>query len=77
MSARPQWPPADMKAPAGGGGRLAQLGRIGERTGAHDSTEPPEHRNDRRRFLIWACMLGAVPPQRVVERVVRDVEGEA
>jgi hypothetical protein len=37
--------------------------------------EPPEHRNDRRRFLIWACMLGVVPPERVVERVISEIEG--
>ena len=37
----------------------------------------PEHRNDRRRFLIWALMLGAVPSDRVVERVLADVDEAA
>ena len=36
--------------------------------------EAPEHRNDRRRFLIWALMIGAVPPQRVTERIVSELE---
>jgi uncharacterized protein YdaU (DUF1376 family) len=36
----------------------------------------PEHHNDRRRFLVWALMLGAVPPQRVVERVLDEIEAE-
>jgi hypothetical protein len=39
--------------------------------------EEPEHRNDRRRFLIWALMLGAVPPERVVERIVDELEQDA
>ena len=42
-----------------------------------DPPEAPEHHNDRRAFLIWACMLGAVPPEkRVVERIVEEVERE-
>jgi hypothetical protein len=40
-------------------------------------SEQPEHGNDRRRFLVWALMLGAVPPERVVERVIAEVESEA
>ena len=41
-------------------------------------SEQPEHNGDRRRFLVWALMLGAVPPERVVERVLQDVaESEA
>jgi len=39
--------------------------------------EQPEHNGDRRRFLVWALMLGAIPPERVVERIVAEVEGEA
>ena len=41
------------------------------------SPEEPEHRNERRPFLVWACMLGAVPPQRIVERIVSEIENEA
>ena len=40
-------------------------------------SEQPEHNGDRRRFLVWALMLGAVPPERVVERIVAEVESEA
>ena len=43
----------------------------------HTPSEQPEHGNDRRRFLVWALMLGAVPPERVVERIVAEVESEA
>lgn len=44
-----------------------------------DQPEPPElpQFRNRRAFLIWALMIGAVPPQRVVERIVAEVEGEA
>jgi hypothetical protein len=38
--------------------------------------EGPEHGNDRRKFLIFALMLGAVPPQRVVERVIAEINEE-
>jgi hypothetical protein len=50
-------------------------GQQGERTDADRSTsEAPEHRGDRRRFLVWALMLGATTPERVVERVVAELE---
>jgi hypothetical protein len=39
-------------------------------------SEAPEHHNDRRRFLIWALMVGAVKPERVVERVLAEMEGD-
>jgi len=38
--------------------------------------DAPEHHNDRRAFLVWALMLGAIPPERVAERVLADLEGE-
>jgi hypothetical protein len=43
---------------------------------AKDSTVPPAFRN-RRAFLIWAFAIGAVPPERVVERVVAEIQREA
>jgi len=33
----------------------------------------PEHCNDRRRFLVWAVMLGATSPERMTERVLEDL----
>ena len=36
----------------------------------------PEHRGRRRAFLMWALMLGATTPERVVERVVAEIERE-
>ena len=36
----------------------------------------PEFGTSRQRFLIAMFMIGAVPPERVVERVVADVEAE-
>jgi len=39
--------------------------------------EAPEHRNERRRFLIWALMIGAAPPERVTQRVIAELEQEA
>ena len=38
--------------------------------------EQPEHRNDRRRFICWSLMLGLIPPQRLVERVIAEIEAE-
>jgi hypothetical protein len=37
------------------------------------ANDEPEHRGDRRRFLIWACMAGFVKPERVTERIVAEV----
>jgi hypothetical protein len=39
--------------------------------------EGPEHNGDRRRFLIFALMAGLVPPERVTERIVAEIEKEA
>jgi len=39
------------------------------------SDEEPEHRGDRRRFLVWAVLCGFAPPERLTERIVADVEG--
>jgi len=53
-------------------------GQAGTTTSAKSTaSEQPEHRNDRRRFLTWALMLGAIPPERVVERVLADVLEES
>lgn len=51
-------------------------GEIGSKYTPRAATqvEEPEHQSDRRRFLVWALMLGAVPPERVVERVVAELE---
>jgi hypothetical protein len=38
--------------------------------------EEPEHRSDRRRFLMWATMLNLVPSRTVVERIVAEIETE-
>ena len=44
-----------------------------QQTNANRSTEEPEHRSDRRRFLIWACMAGLIGPERVTERILAEV----
>lgn len=38
-----------------------------------DSTSPFANR---RRFLIWALMIGAVPPERVTERILAELAAE-
>ena len=38
--------------------------------------EQPEHRNDRRRFLIFALMAGLVKTETVTARIVAEVELE-
>lgn len=63
-----------------------QLSKLDSSIGADGKTRPrspkippgeePEHRNDRRRFLVWALMAGLVPPERVTERILQDVAGE-
>jgi len=44
---------------------------------AGDVETEPEHRGDRRRFLIFALMAGLIPPERVTERVIADAERAA
>ena len=57
--------------------KLRQHGFDAEAVCDDDPPEAPEHRNERRAFLVWACMLGAVPPERIVERVLEDIASEA
>jgi hypothetical protein len=44
----------------------------------HEAAQPkkPGRRNDRQRFLMSALMLGAIASERMVERVLQDVEAE-
>ena len=73
------WPPKQ-KAARGklGGLEKTVSGGIGKSqdnlsTVSAQAPEQPEHRGDRRRFLIWALMLGAVPPERLTERVIAEI----
>ncbi len=50
---------------------FAQVRRVDD-----DRAEPPEHNGERRRFLCWALMLGAIPPERLTERIVAELERE-
>ena len=38
--------------------------------------EPPEHNNERRRFLVWAVLAGFAQPERLTERIVNEIEQE-
>jgi hypothetical protein len=42
-----------------------------------NSTTQPEYGDRRRAFLIAMFMIGAVPHERVVERILAEVEAEA
>ena len=42
----------------------------------HTAPEQPEHLGDRRRFLVWALMLGATTPDRLTERIVAEIDDE-
>ncbi len=64
----------------------AEAHRIAERLRKHgfeakaepvEDGQAPEHNSDRRRFLTWCVMLGVVPPERMTERVVAELEHEA
>ena len=52
--------PAGQRAEARG---VSKTLDVSDRTAAAGAAQPeqPEHRGDRRRFLIWAPMLGAMP----------------
>ena len=39
--------------------------------------DDPEHRGDRRRFLVWAIMAGFAQPERMTERILAEIEHEA
>lgn len=45
-----------------------------QRPADHTAPEAPEHKGDRRRFLVWALMLGATTPDRLTERIVAEIE---
>ena len=55
-----------------------KIGLLEEQTVPKDSTreEQPEHRSDRRRFVIFALMAGLVPTERVTERILAEVAEE-
>ena len=50
---------------------------LGQQASSQYTAEEPEHRNQRRRFLVWALMLGATKPEVVVDRIVAEIEREA
>ena len=64
-------------AGARGAGTSAQQASPKDTTTATRGKEQPEHRNDRRRFLVWAVLLGAAPPERLTERIVDELRQEA
>jgi hypothetical protein len=39
--------------------------------------EEPEHHGEPHAFLAWCVMLGVARPERMVERVLAEVEAEA
>jgi hypothetical protein len=47
------------------------------RPAKHTTVEAPEHRGDRRRFLVWAVLAGFAEPDRLTERIVAEIEQEA
>jgi hypothetical protein len=60
---------------------VATLQRVGcaanvEETLAAEG-ELPEHRSERRRFIVWAVLAGFAKPERLTEAVVREIEGRA
>ncbi len=54
----------------------ARLAKLGLHAQVGMVAEQPEHRNDRRRFLIWCLMVGAVKPDVVTTRIVDEIERE-
>jgi len=55
--------------------RAARVGPAA-REKALDSADSTNPFADRRKFLIWACMAGFVGPERVVERILAEIEAE-
>jgi len=39
-------------------------------------SEMPEHREDLRRFVVWAVMLGVASSERLTERCIPELERE-
>lgn len=66
------------KKPACEAGSL-QIGTSKPDPTFHPATrqEEPEHRGERRRFIVWAAMCGYVSPDRLAERVLQDLADEA
>ena len=44
-----------------------------DKVGVAPTDTQPEHRSERRRFLIWAYMAGLVQPERVTERILAEI----
>ena len=43
----------------------------------NDDLEMPQQFRNRRAFLIWSLAMGFIPPERVTERVLADIQTEA
>lgn len=54
------------------GAELAQDGNNGSASVAQTASPFAT----RRTFLIWALSIGAIPPERVTERIVAEIEQE-
>ena len=75
MSADAERPPDPRNAEARvAAGSSADTGR---QTSTQNTTEASEHRNERRRFLVWAVLCGFASPDRLTERIVDEIEREA
>ncbi len=70
-------PPNDDAADLAGARRRDTSGQIWNPKATpstnHDQVELPEHRNDRRRFVVWAVLGGFCDPSRLTERIVAEV----
>ena len=67
--------PPKRREPLAGGSTAQSKTRTSDDTPRPTAAQAePEHRNDRRRFLVWALMAGYIPPARMTERIIADVE---
>lgn len=73
--------PPDAKrdcAPGGGSSEARGLTTtVGNAKNSMSADAEPEHRGDRRRFLVWAVLCGFAKPERLTERIVAELEEEA
>lgn len=54
--------------------RSRQQGSRNDTPSRDTAQEEPEHRSDRRRFLVWAVLAGYVKPERLTERILDEIE---
>ena len=67
---------ARREAGAGAQQSNSDTGIVARTGGAGNGREEPEHRGERRRFIVWCAMCGYIGPERLSERILAELADE-